>query len=525
MVIQCPECQARFKMADEKARPGVKVRCSRCQQVFPVQVTSESTGAPGVPAAAPKSPPAMTDIAPEASTAAAISSSVFDEESAFDQDQAGTFPGTEETKEPAFSIPKIEGFDLADFSLDTETTTDSAFASDRSDELDLGDFNTDEPQPATQPAPETNNFTFDDDSSATTEFSFDEVKTTDADFDFSDPAAEKDFSFEAEISSDDPFNEEPVGDATKTDGEESFSFQPDGNEFSFDDLSPSSALSIDAPPLAKKPDAASATEGSTWSSGGGPHDDFDFTPADPTSGAEEFDFSTLSFGEESPSASSTPPLSPAVSAILPPLDATYSASPKEEYGEPSFPEDELLMPAPERRKSPILGLLIVLLLLLGGVAGYFFWQGGIPEFSSLRALLTGKTPPPAIVGQIRVTDLNSYFVDNTEAGQLFVVQGRVVNEYAETRSAIAVKGVLFNQSGQALVQQTVFPGNMLNESNLRTLPFAKIEESMNNQFGDSLSNLNIAPGKSLPFTIVFRNLPAGLAEFTAEVSDSKPGSD
>ena len=37
MIIQCPECQARFKLADEKIKPeGTKVRCSKCQHIFTV---------------------------------------------------------------------------------------------------------------------------------------------------------------------------------------------------------------------------------------------------------------------------------------------------------------------------------------------------------------------------------------------------------------------------------------------------------------------------------------------------------
>ncbi len=49
MVIQCPECQTRFKMADEKAKAGTKVRCSRCKHIFPVQAPSLATSAPASP--------------------------------------------------------------------------------------------------------------------------------------------------------------------------------------------------------------------------------------------------------------------------------------------------------------------------------------------------------------------------------------------------------------------------------------------------------------------------------------------
>jgi hypothetical protein len=34
----------------------------------------------------------------------------------------------------------------------------------------------------------------------------------------------------------------------------------------------------------------------------------------------------------------------------------------------------------------------------------------------------------------------------------------------------------------------------------------------------------VGPGKTIPFAIVFKNLPAELAEFATEVSASQPGS-
>jgi hypothetical protein len=53
-------------------------------------------------------------------------------------------------------------------------------------------------------------------------------------------------------------------------------------------------------------------------------------------------------------------------------------------------------------------------------------------------------------------------------------------------------------------------------------------DSLNNQmanpFGAALSNVNVAPGQSLPYMIVFTDLPAELNEFSVEPSSSKPSS-
>jgi len=43
---------------------------------------------------------------------------------------------------------------------------------------------------------------------------------------------------------------------------------------------------------------------------------------------------------------------------------------------------------------------------------------------------------------------------------------------------------------------------------------------MNNQFGDSLSNLAVQPGKGIPFVIVLASVPKEIAEFGVEVVGS-----
>jgi len=167
-------------------------------------------------------------------------------------------------------------------------------------------------------------------------------------------------------------------------------------------------------------------------------------------------------------------------------------------------------------------LLLLLLALLGGTV-YLYWQGSVPELTRLVDQLTGQSTPPAAGGQIRLEGLSSFYVVNREAGQLLVIQGRAVNGYQEPRSSITVKGVVFDKAGKAVLQQTAFCGNPFDQEALKKLPFPKVEEGMNNPFGESLSNLNVAPGKAIPFTIVIRNLPADVSEFTVEAVDSKAG--
>ncbi len=41
MQLRCPQCGARYQVRDEKVRAGVRVRCPKCNDVFPVQVAAQ----------------------------------------------------------------------------------------------------------------------------------------------------------------------------------------------------------------------------------------------------------------------------------------------------------------------------------------------------------------------------------------------------------------------------------------------------------------------------------------------------
>jgi hypothetical protein len=55
---------------------------------------------------------------------------------------------------------------------------------------------------------------------------------------------------------------------------------------------------------------------------------------------------------------------------------------------------------------------------------------------------------------------------------------------------------------------------------LASIPLERIEATMSNQFGDSLDNMEVAPGKAVPFTIVIPAPPQGAKDFGVEVVSS-----
>lgn len=118
-------------------------------------------------------------------------------------------------------------------------------------------------------------------------------------------------------------------------------------------------------------------------------------------------------------------------------------------------------------------------------------------------------------------NLNGYYESKARAGTLFVIQGTVTNQGRKKRSGIQVKADLLTSSGKHIASKSVFAGNVLPGDDLRSSSREAIEKGMANRWGDKLSNLDIAPGSSIPFMVVFFDAPAGIEEYRIEALDGE----
>lgn len=433
MIITCTECQTRFRLADEKLKPGgTKVRCSVCQQIFTVFPPAAAPAA--APVAASDSDereqtPASTATAAERFAAEAPGAPAFDETFGADTD----YGGLEDAVGAGGEAGTTSGPDALSF---TEGTDEDA------DQFDFGE----------QP----------DAAEGITSFGFDE-----------EPSA-----------TDSPLVTEPsFGDEWAASWD-----QPEAESAAFD---------FDAPSFATGPATTEINRGEAGLS-------FD-----------EIEFSHPVAPE--PAAFSTPP-EQAAAAPTPITPAPPVPRPV-----PGRPRSEELPPAPAR-SALARNVVVLMLLILCGIGGYFYFAADSRQlFERLLTQVSGSEPAVPVEQRIGLEIAGSSYVQNQEAGQLLIIQGSAINHFAGARSAITVKGVIQDAAGKVLQQQTVFCGNYLGEEQLRTLKYVQIEEAMNNQFGNSLSNMNIKSGTAIPFTIVFRNVPKELANISVEVVDSKPG--
>jgi len=70
---------------------------------------------------------------------------------------------------------------------------------------------------------------------------------------------------------------------------------------------------------------------------------------------------------------------------------------------------------------------------------------------------------------------------------------------------------------------TAYAGNTFTEEELKTIPIEEILKAMQNRDGMARQNFNVPSGTSIPFIIVFDNLPDNLSEFVVEAVSSSPG--
>jgi len=181
-------------------------------------------------------------------------------------------------------------------------------------------------------------------------------------------------------------------------------------------------------------------------------------------------------------------------------------------------------PKPPKRKISRLAIISLSLVSFLGIAyiAFLFLRGGgiqIPFITGPSETETKDT------GNLNITliGVKGSFVPNTKAGKLYVISGKIRNDYPEPRSFIKLKGTIYSKAGNVVQSRIVYCGNIFSDTELEQLDIAAIRNRMANKFGDKRLNFHVPPNKVVPFMIVFDNLPQNLKEFEVEVVGSVSG--
>ena len=550
MIVQCDQCNSKFRLDDSKVKEGgVKVRCSKCKNIFVVQAESPAeegefdsflsglmSGAGS--GAAEESPPAAepsvsrqppeevekpVKAAPE-HTAEDIYQAHGDfdlSEFTFSEQSLGSEPPPSPAEEPVAA--SRDDFDLSEFSFSEEPLPSapqpgpSSKAEHHGDaplsfgELDLGGAQQPEPvadarsggigEPfgdefafKAEPAPPLPEFELDIDGftdsagmeAGETAIPPEQPKTGTVDAASAAPVPDE-FSFDT------GFGSPPSG---KSD--EDF-FSTDSPAFSFEPEEPGTHFDLPGKKEPKSPDQPAP---------------FDFDAFDIGGAAAPEAVESVKQGAGTPESQGQGV----------PVFSRISAPPVPEM--PAFEDEPPPLSISSRRRSgsnlPMTLIVVAVVLLLCAGGGFYLFKQGPAAFNSigLGFLTSWFGGGSKEEGKVTVRNISAQFLNNNEMGEIFVIRGEAVNNYGKPRASIQVRATLFGAKGEVVMQKAAYCGNLLSGEQLAGLPAAKIEAAMNNQFGDSLSNLAVQPAKGIPFVIVLSKVPKEIGEFGVEVVGS-----
>lgn len=177
-------------------------------------------------------------------------------------------------------------------------------------------------------------------------------------------------------------------------------------------------------------------------------------------------------------------------------------------------------PASKKKKLIILGgALAVIALVIAALFIFKPWtKMNIPFLGSLGA----KQESPEKIDKVKdiaLRNVRQYYIPNEKAGNVFVVEGKAVNNFAAPKERIKVEITLFDEKGKVLVSKQMLCGNTLSQFQLQVQSEEEINASLASEVGILTSNTYLKTGMDTPFMAVFFKPPDAVKEFGVKVID------
>lgn len=175
---------------------------------------------------------------------------------------------------------------------------------------------------------------------------------------------------------------------------------------------------------------------------------------------------------------------------------------------------------------PVIVLLLLFLLAGGGYIAATFLGYRIPFLSEIQIPFIGKYLPEKTPETVSYPDpipdqksVTGRFITNDNAGELFIITGKIKNPAQIPYRRIQVKGTLFQKEKTAAMSQIAFCGNIIPEGTLKTGRIEDLTTQLKIPGGTADVNEKTMPGDTVPFMLVFADLPRNLENFTVEVAE------
>lgn len=177
-----------------------------------------------------------------------------------------------------------------------------------------------------------------------------------------------------------------------------------------------------------------------------------------------------------------------------------------------------------RRPSRLLALVVVIALLVIGL--FYIWA----EMESGGKLSSYIESPRQTVTQLWerilgtereglvVKDLTGY---EEKVGEfpLFVIEGKLDNQSRKTKKHIKVRVTIFDQNRGKVAEKETICGRTISRGDLGSLPFDFFYGEMLLQPKTEMEMV-ARPGQTIPFMILFRDLPVQAKEFKVEIVEA-----
>lgn len=174
-----------------------------------------------------------------------------------------------------------------------------------------------------------------------------------------------------------------------------------------------------------------------------------------------------------------------------------------------------------KKKMIILGAALAALALI--IAALFIFKPWTKMNIPFLGALSGKKETAENADKVKdiaLRNVRQYYIPNEKAGNIFVVEGKAVNNFASPKERIKVEITLFDEKGHVLVAKQMLCGNTLSQFQLQVQSEEEINASLGSEVGILTSNTYLKTGMDTPFMAVFFKPPDAVKEFGVKVIDA-----
>lgn len=179
-------------------------------------------------------------------------------------------------------------------------------------------------------------------------------------------------------------------------------------------------------------------------------------------------------------------------------------------------------PRPRSSAGIAVAVVVAALLAAGGYLGLTpsgrkTLERAIPGVTALL----GEKPAAPAAPKYDLRNVIGYYESGSASPRILVIKGQVANLSKAEMSGIRVQATLLDNTDAVLAQQEVYAGNMLSGDAIRKGDRDTLAKATGNRFGDRLANMSIAPGKTVPFMVVFFDAPGTMDSYKLEAKDGE----